>query len=57
MAMTRPHSTLLPAIAAAVLLGACNANLSAPQATSPQYSAKPATRRGQRTHRQTSAEE
>jgi mono/diheme cytochrome c family protein len=43
IAMTRPHSTVLPAIAVTLLLGACNANLSAPQAASPQASAKPAT--------------
>lgn len=41
--MTRPHPTVLPAIAVALLLGGCNANLSAPQAASPQASAKPAT--------------
>ena len=41
--MTRPHPTVLPAIAVALLLGGCNANLSAPQAASPQASAKHAT--------------
>ena len=41
--MTHPHPTVLTAIALALLLGACNANLSAPQAASPQASAKPAT--------------
>ena len=43
--MTRPHPTVLPAIALPLLLGAGNANLSASQAASPEASAKPSTSR------------